>query len=289
MKTNKISLSDVSIENNQEDLEKIKEFFLEKINADPEVQKIIKNLNVSKEELTDNIDVFLNFLDQEPNAKFLKIIIRDPITNALKIKLVESQKDKSEILEKYIFLKEISQLSAAHLSDSFKENFLKQINNEVKRNIYNLWKEVPKSKKWCFIFGPSLSGKTVFFKILSWSIVSKQKSVVYTNFLDLVNLYSNSISKKGLAFEIINQLKNADYLLIEDFVSSNDVSWFIEQVLNPVLDSRIKENKKIFISSLYSLSQIEQMLTDNLKKEMKIQEIKKFINRIQNYSKIFKL
>lgn len=61
MKTNKISLSDVSIENNQEDLEKIKEFFLEKINADPEVQKIIKNLNVSKEELTDNIDVFLNF------------------------------------------------------------------------------------------------------------------------------------------------------------------------------------------------------------------------------------
>lgn len=30
MKTNKISLSDVSIENNQEDLEKIKEFFLEK-------------------------------------------------------------------------------------------------------------------------------------------------------------------------------------------------------------------------------------------------------------------
>ncbi|MXR09049.1 prepilin peptidase, partial [Mycoplasma hyorhinis] len=48
MKTNKISLSDVSIENNQEDLEKIKEFFLEKINADPEVQKIIKNLNVSK-------------------------------------------------------------------------------------------------------------------------------------------------------------------------------------------------------------------------------------------------
>ncbi|WP_215740961.1 ATP-binding protein [Mesomycoplasma hyorhinis] len=289
MKTNKISLSDVSIENNQEDLEKIKEFFLEKINADPEVQKIIKNLNVSKEELTDNIDVFLNFLDQEPNAKFLKIIIRDPITNALKIKLVESQKDKSEILEKYIFLKAISQLSAAHLSDSFKENFLKQINNEVKRNVYNLWKEVPKSKKWCFIFGPSLSGKTVFFKILSWSIVSKQKSVVYTNFLDLVNLYSNSISKKGLAFEIINQLKNADYLLIEDFVSSNDVSWFIEQVLNPVLDSRIKENKKIFISSLYSLSQIEQMLTDNLKKEMKIQEIKKFINRIQNYSKIFKL
>ncbi|QJB70967.1 DnaA ATPase domain-containing protein [Mycoplasma sp. 1654_15] len=289
MKTNKISLKDVVPATNQDDFEKIKEFFIEKVTTEPEVQKIVSKLNISEQEINNNIDIFLNFLDQEPNAKFKKIIIRDSRTNALKIKLIESEIGKSDSLEKYILLKEISQISFDNLTVSFKENFLKQVNNEVKQKLSVLWKEVPKNKKWSFIYGPSLSGKTAFFKILAWSIVSKEKTIIYTNFLDLLNLYSHSISKKGVVFDIVNKLKKADYLLIEDFIISNDVSWFIEQVLNPVLDSRIKENKKIFISSLYNLNQIEQMLIENLKKEVKIQEITKFINRIKNYSNIYKL
>ena len=68
-------------------------------------------------------------------------------------------------------------------------------------------------------------------------------------FPDLVTDLKNAISDNNRYQSLINMLKSVPVLMLDDLGSENMTPWIRDEILGPVINYRVLENKPVFISS----------------------------------------
>ncbi len=115
--------------------------------------------------------------------------------------------------------------------------------------------------KGLYIYGSFATGKTYILGCIANELARNGIESLIIYFPDLVVELKNAIGSSRLE-ELINYLKSVDVLLLDDLGSENMTPWLRDEVLGPVLNYRLMEEKPIFISS--NLDPTSEELTDHL-------------------------
>ena len=102
--------------------------------------------------------------------------------------------------------------------------------------------------KGLYLYGTFATGKTFILGCIANELARKGIESLIIYFPDLVVELKSSIGTSRLE-ELINYLKSVDVLFLDDLGSENMTPWLRDEILGPVLNYRLMEEKPIFISS----------------------------------------
>ncbi len=127
-------------------------------------------------------------------------------------------------------------------------------NTESRKKIYNRIIEFVntygtlESKKGLYLYGTFSIGKTYTLACIANELAKKNISCLLIYFPDLVVDLKNAIGTPRFE-SLINMLKSIEVLMLDDLGSENMTPWLRDEVLGPILNYRVLENKTVFISS----------------------------------------
>ena len=102
--------------------------------------------------------------------------------------------------------------------------------------------------KGLYIYGSFATGKTYILGCLANELARNNIESLVIYFPDLVVELKNALGTPRFE-ELLNYLKSVDVLLLDDLGSENMTNWLRDDVLGPVLNYRLMEEKPVFISS----------------------------------------
>ncbi|MDE5546368.1 MAG: ATP-binding protein [Anaeroplasmataceae bacterium] len=190
----------------------------------------------------------------------------------------ENQKIKTLFVPKNILQADLSEYdtSTEHRKKIY-EYIVKFIQN-MKENIFT---------KGLYIHGGFATGKTFILGCIANELARNGIESLIIYFPDLVVELKNSIGSSRLE-ELINYLKSVDVLLLDDLGSENMTPWLRDEVLGPVLNYRLMEEKPVFISSnLNPGEELEEQLAtsksraDSLKAQRIISRLNGLVQTIE--------
>lgn len=286
---------------------KTEEIINNKILKNPIIEKIIKDLSLNKRQIESGYDVFMKIISEQENLENLdfvtKVIIYDENT-IVGIQIPNPNLFNLLKRSKYYLLQDISKINPniklANLKDKevLKPNenifywYFPKLRKENNRGPLILWLKDfytnNKSKKYTkgiYIYGDFGLGKTYFLIALTNYFVNDMElTTSYFNVNDLYEYLKRSIDKStDLTYHVIDTLKNVDCLLIDDIGSEKANSWFLFNVLYPILEYRLKESKTTLFSSIFSINDLKK----NWLKNKELDEIKicRLIDKIKSLTK----
>lgn len=141
--------------------------------------------------------------------------------------------------------------------------------------------------KGLYIWGEYQKGKTYTLASLANDLIKKGYSVVIAYYPDLVREFKSSISTGGLE-TLINKLKQADVVMLDDIGGEGKSAWIRDEVLGPILQYRLLDEKPTFFSSNVSLKELGLYMVDN---NQKAEQMKAFriISRIRSLTEEIKM
>lgn len=102
--------------------------------------------------------------------------------------------------------------------------------------------------KGLYLYGDFSTGKTFVLGAVANELAKNQTKSLLIYFPDLIVEMKNAIGTPRFE-ELMNYLKSVDVLFLDDLGSENMTAWVRDEVLGPVLNYRLMEEKPIFISS----------------------------------------
>lgn len=143
-----------------------------------------------------------------------------------------------------------------------------EVNTESRKGIYNYMMRFinlyPTGEKLSgmYIFGEYQRGKTYTLAVIAKELIKKGYNVVLAYYPDLVREFKSSISTGGLE-PLINKMKQADILMLDDIGGEAHSAWIRDEVLGPILQYRLLDEKPTFFSSNLSIKDLARNLVDN--------------------------
>ena len=119
--------------------------------------------------------------------------------------------------------------------------------------------------KGLYIWGEYQKGKTYTLASLANELIKKGYSVVIAYYPDLAREFKSSISSGGLE-QLINKLKQADVVMLDDIGGEAKSAWIRDEVLGPILQYRLLDEKPTFFSSNVSRKELGAYMVDNNQK-----------------------
>lgn len=182
----------------------------------------------------------------------------------VKLKEEEEKKEKMIRLER---LRNYSLMDSKFLECTF-ENFEIDTSNQRYYNIAKKYverfDEIKKANLGLLLYGPPGVGKTYLVFCIANALLKKMVPVIAISSIGLLNRIRDSYSKYGDAgeVEIINNLKNASLLIIDDLGAENSKNWAKEK-LYEIIDSRARDKKPLIITTNLDLEQLKEKLTSD--------------------------
>lgn len=108
-----------------------------------------------------------------------------------------------------------------------------------------------KNKEYCkglYLYGPFSTGKTFILGCLANELARNNIESLIIYFPDLVVELKNSMGSPRFE-ELINYLKTVDVLLLDDLGSENMTPWLRDEIIGPILNFRLMEEKPVFLST----------------------------------------
>lgn len=182
-----------------------------------------------------------------------------------------------EILEKQNIL---SHITVSNVSDDLLLSDLKSIkdimNKELASTIDHFLSNT--SKKGLFICGPSGCGKSTLAGFLTRSLAKKGYHLGYVHFPTYLIDLKNSFNEFGNDNNI-EELRNVDYLVIDDLGGENVTGWSRDEVLAAVLTYRNQNKKITLFTSQYTQDDLIKIYT--LKKDAREKiKVERLLNTI---------
>lgn len=182
-----------------------------------------------------------------------------------------------EILEKQNIL---SHITVSNVSDDLLLSDLKAIkdimNKELASTIDHFLSNT--SKKGLFICGPSGCGKSTLAGFLTRSLAKQGYHLGYVHFPTYLIDLKNSFNEFGNDNNI-EELRNVDYLVIDDLGGENVTGWSRDEVLAAVLTYRNQNKKITLFTSQYTQDDLIKIYT--LKKDAREKiKVERLLNTI---------
>ncbi len=138
-----------------------------------------------------------------------------------------------------------------------------EVNSESRRKVFSQITLISstissggKIKKGLYLYGGFSIGKTYTLAIIAneYSKLSYSSLLIY--FPDLVSELKNNLGTSEYE-NLINMLKSIDVLLIDDIGSENMTPWLRDEVLGPIINYRLMEEKITYLSSNINPSELK--------------------------------
>ena len=131
-------------------------------------------------------------------------------------------------------------------------NYMNDFINKIDNNEY---------AKGAYIQGDLGRGKSYILSALANELVDRGHQVTFVYFPDLINDLKDDFDKLN---KKINELKNTEILIIDDFGVGVMTGWVRDSIIAPILNYRMSDLKPMFISS--------NVLIQNLDTYLKVKE-----------------
>lgn len=115
-------------------------------------------------------------------------------------------------------------------------------------------------KKGLYLFGNFSTGKTFILGCIANELARHKIESLIIYFPDLVVELKNAIGTPRFE-ELIRYLKDVPVLFLDDLGSENMTPWLRDEILGPILNYRLMEEKPLFISSNFDISELEEYFT----------------------------
>ena len=168
---------------------------------------------------------------------------------------------------------------------NIKQNNFK--NNDFFKRNDQFNKFLKKIDKGLYIWGDSNMGKTTISLLLSNKLAKKNFKVFFCNWTNFISLL-----KEGSPQIYWNKIKKSQVIILDD-VGSEDVSkWTRDEIMLPLLNLCVMQNKLIIINSNYSLKKLKfnyLNAKNNTNNENAKINSSKIINRIEKLCELIKI
>ncbi|GAA0429404.1 primosomal protein DnaI [Lentibacillus halophilus] len=142
--------------------------------------------------------------------------------------------------------------------------------------------------KGIYFHGAFGVGKTYMMGALANALKEYNLSSMLIYMPELVREMKSSIKDDSIN-EKISYFKEADVLMLDDIGAETQSPWFRDEILGSILQYRMMENKPVFFTSNYSLSQLEQQMETTNRGGNETVKAGRIIERIKQVSMDVKL
>lgn len=282
------SLQDLHLFDDDQNFQKQKEESINELIKDPYIMNVLSDGQVGRDFIEENWVEFLDFQEDMQKCKDCRGLYQcHKVSKGMKQAVhVENHHLKTilvpckygkEILEKQNIL---SHITVSNVSDDLLLSDLKSIkdimNKELASTIDHFLSNT--SKKGLFICGPSGCGKSTLAGFLTRSLAKQGYYLGYVHFPTYLIDLKNSFSEFGNDNNI-EELRNVDYLVIDDLGGENVTSWSRDEVLAAVLTYRNQNKKITLFTSQYTQDDLIKIYT--LKKDAREKiKVERLLNTI---------
>lgn len=275
----------------KEQLNKKKSVIMDELLSKKEIKEIVDKLDIGMEEFNYYLGYFVSYYEDKCFCKNCENIEKCP--KEIPGMVLSLVKDESGSIEREYTLcpirAEQRKMLKNYLIRDFNDDLLKidldNVENRKGRFKYEkklMEIDLDKANEGMFIHGESNSGKTYPLIALCNEFVKEDKTCAFVevkNFIDSLKATFNS--DKGDYEELMNIAKTVDVLVFDGLGEEKPSEWVRDDVIGNVLEYRNKNHLLTFITSCFTLEEIEKMYNVS-KTNSEIGKIrtKKFVDKI---------
>ena len=276
----------------KKELVKRRSVIMDELLVKEDIKKIVEKLDVGMEEFDYYLGYFLSYYEDKCCCKECANIEKCPKEiSGMILRLV--RKEDGSIEREYTLCpkrEEQRKMKMNYLIRDFNEDLLKidMDNVENRKGRFKYEKtlmeiDLDEASEGMFIYGPSSSGKSYPLIALCNEFVKNDKKCAFVdvkNFID--SLKSTFNYNKENYNTLMDTVKNADVLVLDNLGEEKQSEWVRDDVIGSVIDYRSKNNLLTFITSCFSLEEIEKMYNVS-KTNVEIGKMKasKFVEKIK--------
>lgn len=177
---------------------------------------------------------------------------------------LDKQKERQLQLEK---LRKYSLMDDAFFDCNFKNFKVDKYNKDIYKigiNYCKNWKDMKAQNVGMTFMGPPGIGKTFLTFCIANKLLEQFVPVIAISSINIINRIYESYGKFGEEGEvtIINQLKNADLLILDDLGAEHEGRKGKEkQIIYSIIDSRIRAKKPMIVTTNLNKQQLRNKLT----------------------------
>ncbi len=181
--------------------------------------------------------------------------------------------------------------SEIYIQDASLSRF--EVFNEEREKAYKLASEFVENYrrdryiKGLYIYGKYATGKSYLLSAIAQHLAEKNVTVLFVYMPDLVRSIRQGMNEGNLE-QRINQLKQAEILMMDDMGGENMSPWFRDEILVPVMQYRLSAQLPVFMTSNFEYVQLVDALTVN-KDEMNRVKAARLIQRLKDLMVYVKL
>jgi len=235
--------------------------------ADKEVAAFIKERSLSEQEIRRSISKFNQYISERN-----RFLLGDPDYIAKGYKPVltmnegyadVSYEETPELIEAQKRAAINQRLNLINLPSTLKEASLAKVDLDDKgrfvafEELANFVAKYPDYQKGIYLYGDFGVGKSYMMAALAHDLSEKrQASTTLLHFPSFVIDVKNAISS-GLVKEMVDQVKKAEILILDDIGAEQMSAWLRDEVLQVILQHRMQENLPTFFTSNFNLEELE--------------------------------
>ena len=235
--------------------------------ADQEVAAFIKGRSLSEQEIRRSISKFNQYISERN-----RFLLGDPdyIAKGYKPVLTMNEgyadvayEETPELIEAQKRAAINQRLNLINLPSTLKEASLAKVDLDDKgrfmafEELANFVAKYPDYQKGIYLYGDFGVGKSYMMAALAHDLSEKrQASTTLLHFPSFVIDVKNAISS-GLVKEMVDQVKKAEILILDDIGAEQMSAWVRDEVLQVILQHRMQENLPTFFTSNFNLEELE--------------------------------
>lgn len=154
-------------------------------------------------------------------------------------------------------------LELLYFPTDYKDGDLKPVS--ARSEVYKALKDYnkdPLKKQGIYIHGTFGTGKTFILLKEAKELAKKRINVVFVYYPDFCRAIKMNIGLGINNEQLINKCKQADVLMFDDIGGEGNSSFVRDEVLGPILQYRMFSLKPTFMTSNYSVDELEQHLAE---------------------------
>lgn len=253
-----------------------KEKLIEDLFESPYLNKFFIDNDLTSDTVEENILTFMNFNIEKNRCIECNGLTEctqdnkglEPVIKYVEGKVRYSYKECPYLVRR----KEISQqdenITSMHLPSSILEASLEDFDfnrgeNKVEvlnkmTNFITLLRNGEKPNGM-FLYGKNNVGKTYCMSALATELKSAGHSVIIAYYPDLVREFKSNIGNSSFSLEeTISKLKQVEVLMLDDIGGEGTSVWVRDEILGPILQYRLLDNKATFFTSNYSIRRLAE-------------------------------